>query len=46
MKRWHIIVILILVSVIFVAVGKKLGNIPETQHNGASLCLSCIGVGE
>ena len=46
MKRWVLILTIAVLSMIFVLFGKKAGNIPETQHNGATLCLSCIGVGE
>jgi hypothetical protein len=45
MKRWLVIMFILVLSVIFIVIGRYLGNVPETQHNGATLCLSCIGVG-
>jgi len=45
MKRWILIIIFIALSVTFMIVGKEMGNVPETQHNGAVLCLECIGIG-
>ena len=45
MKRWMVVLIVIVLSVLFVLQGEKAGNVPETQHNGATLCLACVGVG-
>lgn len=44
MKRWLIIILTIITSVVIVLYGNSVGCIPETQHNGATLNYSCLGV--
>lgn len=37
MARWKIILFILVVTVIFAVYGMSIGNVPETQHNAATL---------
>ena len=44
MKRWLIIILVIITSIIFIIDGTNAGCAAETQHNGSTLCFACIGI--
>jgi len=44
MKRWFVIILIAIISLIFIIYGTKVGCVAETQHNGSTLCYACIGI--
>lgn len=44
MTRWKAIVIVLLISFVFFLIGDSKKEVLEIQDNGATICLSCIGL--
>jgi len=44
MTRWKLIVFVFVISMIFFIIGDNKNEILEIQNNGATMCMSCIGL--
>ena len=44
MTNWKIIFVVLLISLVLFIVGDSKNEVLETQNNGASMCMACIGL--